>query len=78
MITKNYNNTFNEIITELERAKVHPKFHSFHEFYGVLMEEVEELFDEIKKKQQDKQRIKEEAIQVAAMVFKMIDNLIEE
>ena len=77
MITKNYNNTFNEIISELERAKVHPEFHSFHEFYGVLIEEVDELFDEIKKKQQDKQRIKEEAIQVAAMVFKMIDNLID-
>ena len=77
MNTENYNNTFNEIISELERAKVHPKFHSFHEFYGVLMEEIEELFDEIKKKQHDKKRIKEEAIQVASMCFKMIDNLVD-
>ena len=46
-------------------------FHSFHEAYGVLKEEVDELWNEIKRKEHDYDKIYEEAIQVAAMARKI-------
>ena len=46
-------------------------FHSFHEAYGVLKEEVDELWDEIKIREHDYDRIYQEAIQVAAMARKI-------
>jgi len=46
-------------------------FHSFHEAYGVLKEEVDELWDEIKIREHDYYRIYQEAIQVAAMARKI-------
>ena len=46
-------------------------FHSFHEAYGVLKEEVDELWNEIKRKEYDYDKIYEEAIQVAAMARKI-------
>ena len=46
-------------------------FHSFHEAYGVLKEEVDELWDEIKIREYDCDRIYQEAIQVAAMARKI-------
>ena len=42
-------------------------FHSFHEAYGVLKEEVDELWDEIKIREHDYDKIYQEAIQVAAI-----------
>jgi len=46
-------------------------FHSFHEAYGVLKEEVDELWNEIKRKEHDYDKIYKEAIQVAAMARKI-------
>lgn len=48
-------------------------FASFHEGYGVLKEEYEELWDEIKIKRADRsrERIHDEAIQVAAMAIEI-------
>jgi hypothetical protein len=48
-------------------------FASVHEAYGVLMEEVAELFDEIRKKddQRDYHNMRHEAIQIAAMALKI-------
>ena len=46
-------------------------FHSFHEAYGVLKEEVDELWDEIKIREHDYDKIYQEAIQVAAMARKI-------
>ena len=46
-------------------------FHSFHEAYGVLKEEVDELWNEIKNKEHDYDKIYQEAIQVAAMARKI-------
>lgn len=45
---------------------------SYHESYAVILEEVDELWDEIKKKKHDDDRIKEEAVQIAAMCIKLI------
>ena len=38
-----------------------------HEFYAVLLEEVDELWEEVKKQQRDEGRIVREMIQIAAM-----------
>lgn len=61
------------IITELDRAnKLYEPFNSPHEGYAIMLEEMDELFEEIKRKQPDKTRMREEAIQVGAMAIKFI------
>jgi len=63
----------NSIITELDRAnKLYEPFNSPHEGYAIMLEEMDELFEEIKRKQPDKIRMREEAIQVGAMAIKFI------
>jgi hypothetical protein len=65
---------------ELTRAthKFGP-FHSAHEAYGVLLEEVDELWEAVRMKQSDTKRrpraIREEAIQVAAMALRILVDL---
>lgn len=53
------------------------RFNSAHEGYGVLLEEFEELWDEIKKKREDRdpQRLRREAIHVGAMAIRFINDL---
>ena len=51
-------------------------FASMHEAYGVLAEEVAELFDEVRTSQRDKircDRIRAEAIQVAAVALRIAE-----
>jgi len=62
------------LIDELERAnRLHGiNFTSPHEGYAVLLEELDEFWDEVKKKHPSKDRMHEEAIQVGAMVMKFI------
>jgi hypothetical protein len=65
----------NKIYSEYKRANsIYPFFNSLHEGYAILREEVEELWDEIKKKPSkiSPNRINEEAIQVSAMAMKII------
>jgi hypothetical protein len=52
------------------------KFNSAHEGYAVMKEEVDELWDEIKVKQKDrdKAKMKKEAIQVGAMAIRFIQD----
>jgi NTP pyrophosphatase (non-canonical NTP hydrolase) len=63
-----------DVLLELERAnKIHgPRFNSAHEGWAVLEEEVQELFDEVRKKRPSKKRLLEEALQIAAMAIKFI------
>ena len=57
-----------DIRNEMEEAVLNfGGFNSWHEGYGVLLEEVNELWDEIKTKNHDIEKIYHEAIQVAAM-----------
>jgi NTP pyrophosphatase (non-canonical NTP hydrolase) len=68
------------ILAEFKKAESKfPEFRSEHEGYGVLLEEVDELWYEIKnnKRPGAEERMKEEAAQVAAMALKfivMLDN----
>ncbi len=60
------------ILVEFKRAKVkYPKrFNSMHEAYAVVLEELDEVWDEIKGK--NYQKALEEMIQVGAMAFQFI------
>ncbi|SPF55703.1 conserved hypothetical protein [Candidatus Desulfosporosinus infrequens] len=62
------------LIKELNRANrmYGTSFASPHEGYAVMLEELDELFEEIRQKRLDKKRLREEAIQVGAMAMKFI------
>jgi len=72
---------FNEIETELNSAKEkYPNSHrSFHESYAILKEEVDELWEEIKRSKNDnnKHEVRKEALQVAAMAIRFITDTID-
>ena len=58
---------------EFKRASSkHGGFNSAHEGYAVLLEEVDELWEEVKKRQPDPARMREEATQVAAMALRFL------
>lgn len=65
------------VAKELRRAKdAYPQaFNSLHEGYAVLREEVDELWDEVKRREPDRLRIRDEAVQVAAMALRIIAEL---
>jgi hypothetical protein len=62
------------IASEAKRAvELHGQFNSLHEGYGVIKEEFDEVWDEIKKKVPDKEQLKTEIVQTAAMLKKLYD-----
>jgi hypothetical protein len=67
-----------KIEAEYKRAIIlYPQFHSNHEGYAVLKEEVDELWDEIKKSKEvtlDDQ-MKHELIQIGAMCVRFLSDL---
>jgi hypothetical protein len=65
-----------QIVKEAEEAVAkHGQFASCHEGYGVIKEEVDEFWDEVKKKESDRDyaNMKKELVQIAAMCMKMYD-----
>jgi len=60
-------------------VRKHGCINSAYEGYAVILKEVEELWDEIKKRREirDPNRLKGEAIQVAAMALRFIIDVIE-
>ncbi len=67
---------FQKVTWELERAEAEfPAFNSCHEGKAVIQEELDELWDEIKKKNKNMAQIEKEAIQVAAMGIRFLMNL---
>lgn len=58
----------------LSAVDEHGDFQSVHEGYGVLKEEVDEFWDEIKKKPKDRNidNLRKEASQIAAMAIKFM------
>lgn len=67
------------VLSELERAqkKCPEPFNSEHEGFAILKEEVDEMWEEVKgtgavSEAQRRQRLKKEAIQVAAMAMRFL------
>ena len=61
-----------------ERAdaiRVWSRFNSYHEGYAVIKEEVDELWEEIKRSPRDVDAVKGEAIQVGAMILRFLNEL---
>ncbi|MFI5157061.1 MAG: hypothetical protein ACHQEM_12795 [Chitinophagales bacterium] len=70
-----------DIRQEFERATAeHGKFNSAHEGYAVLLEEIDELWKEVKKRQdkRDNLKMRNEAIQVATMAIRFIVDVLFE
>jgi hypothetical protein len=64
-----------KVLNELNHAlSDFPAFNSAHEGYAILLEEIDELWEEVKKKPhlRDKAKMEAEAIQVAAMAMRFI------
>jgi len=59
----------NELRSSMDK---YPLFNSAHEGYAVILEELDELWDEIKKRKPDREKMRAEAIQVGAMAMKFI------
>jgi hypothetical protein len=63
------------VVRECESANLrYPPFNSAHEGYAVLLEEIDELWDEVKKspKKRDLVLMRAEAVQVAAMALRFL------
>lgn len=69
-----------EVDAELERAGKWPAMNSAHEGMGVLLEEVDELWQHVKTRQtkRDLGEMRKEAIQVAAMAIRFAHDICNE
>lgn len=69
---------FNEVFQEFMRARsLHRQFNSAHEGYAVILEELDELWEQVKKQRDfhDRTGMRKEAIQVAAMAIRYVFDL---
>lgn len=68
---------FNEVVSA---AAKWPAFNSAHEAYGVLLEEMDELWDEVKvnQKHRNLSAMRKEALQVAAMALRFAAEVCDE
>jgi len=66
-----------EIKLELAKAREkHPgAFNSPHEAYGVLIEEVQEFFDEVRRQKWNREAMRKELLQIAAVSLRAIEDL---
>lgn len=74
-------NLLREIEAEYNTASSkYPAFHSTHEGYAVLKEEVDELWDMVKANKgiMGNDAMRREAIQIAAMALRFINDLCQE
>jgi len=70
-----------EVMEEYFRAtQLNPPFHSSHEGLAIILEEVEELKAEVFKKRGERshQKMRDEAIQVAAMAVRFVHDICSE
>jgi hypothetical protein len=70
---------FAEVDEELKQAvQKFPVFNSGHEGWAVIKEELDELWEEVRKyPRADNRRLRKEAVQVAAMAIRFILNCTE-
>lgn len=69
---------FEQIKKELEKAhSKHKPYNSYHEAYGIILEELDEFWDIVKMKEskRDKEKARKELIQVATTAIRTIINL---
>ncbi len=74
-ITRAYLTLIAEVVAELKRASAKfPPFNGPHEGYAVILEELDELWEEVKasKPTADRAAMRAEAVQVAAMAMRFI------
>ena len=65
-----------DILTELEKAeKKHAPMNNAHEAYAVILEELDEFWEEVRAQVFDKKKARKELIQIAAMALRAIKNL---
>lgn len=73
------NNDFQSLVkTELAKVrKRHKPFNSVHEGFGVLLEEVDELWEEVRKKRskRDRANMLRELIQIASVAQRFAEDL---
>ena len=75
---KIYSDNLKEIFIEIEnevlraKSKYPDDFNSTHEAYGVILEEMDEMWEEIKKKNFDSEKCRVEAIQTTAMLCRFL------
>ncbi len=62
----------NELRSSMDK---YPLFNSAHEGYAVILEELDELWDELKKRKPDREKMRAEAIQVGAMAMMFIASM---
>lgn len=62
-------------VRQIEGGKYGRPYASNHEAYAVLLEETQELFDEIKKKNPSVKHLRDEAIQCMAVLYRYINQL---
>jgi hypothetical protein len=63
----------NECAAELSRAmRKHGPMRGAHEGYAVILEELDELWDEVKRQKPDPDALRKEALQVAAMAMRFV------
>jgi len=66
-----------KIVDEMQRAsEKHPKFNSRHEGYAVIKEELDELWDAIKRNDYHA-NVENEAVQVGAMALRFLIDVCE-
>ena len=67
---------FDDALSELHRATDnHGPMHGGHEAYAVIKEELDEFWDEVKKKTPDQENMREELVQIAAMACRAVIDL---
>lgn len=67
-----------QVLSELEDTQLqHPTMRSMHQAYAVLLEEVDEVWTEIKKKPDQRHyiRVRQEAAQIAATALRIMIDL---
>ncbi len=72
----NETDAINKMLSEADKGrKKYGIFNSYHEGYAVILEEMDELWDEVKKKAPNADEIQEEAIHAAAMLLRFLREL---
>jgi len=72
------NTLLNELDEEIKKAQAkHAPMVNSHEAYAVILEEVDEFWDEVRKQTQDRERsaMRKELLHIAAMAMRAIHDL---